>query len=148
MRLGFWISPQDHFDAIRGHRMEKRSLVFIWFGLLSVPLTLWAEGGGPKSIVFQTRLGSVTFFHNTHQGYLRNECARCHHVKGEKEKQACRHCHKRKTETAEGDPLSFYDVKMAFCRGCHREKRAVDRASKAPVFCKECHNVKEIRYSH
>lgn len=119
----------------------------ILLGLLLLPLRLFADGEDPESIVFQTSLGSVTFFHNKHERYLKNDCAKCHHVQGEKKKQACRHCHKRKTETAEEDPPSFYDVKMAFCRGCHREKRAARKASKAPVFCKECHNVKEIRYS-
>jgi cytochrome c553 len=125
---------------------QLRSLILILFGLLSVPLTLWAEAEGPKSIVFQTKLGSVTFLHDNHQERLSNDCVKCHHVKGEKKKQACRNCHKRKLETVVGDPLSFYDVKMELCRGCHREKRAANKASKAPVFCKDCHNVKEIRY--
>jgi hypothetical protein len=130
-----------------GHKLRYRLWAVMVLGTVSIPMALWAEGRGPKSIVFETRLGSVTFPHDNHGQYVNGDCAKCHHVKDGKNK-ACRACHKRRPETTEGDPISFYDVKMGFCRDCHREQRAAKEASKAPVLCKECHNVKEIRYSN
>jgi hypothetical protein len=127
-------------------RRWPRALTVV-LAVLFAPVVLWAAGKGSTFIFFQTSLGSVTFLHNNHGKYVKGDCAVCHHIKSEKKKEACRNCHKRKTETLEGDPLSFYDVKMSLCRGCHREKRAANKASKAPVFCEECHNVKEIKYS-
>ncbi len=131
----------------RDDNMQKGSWAFMVLGFILLPVTLRAEGVGPELMVFKTRLGSVTFLHHNHGEYVNGECAKCHHTTAQSNQQACRNCHKSKPETLEGDPVSFYDVKMGLCRDCHREKRAAGEASKAPVLCEECHNVKEIRDS-
>ena len=120
-----------------------------WFWILLIfflcSLTLGEQNKGPETILFSSILGSVRFYHHKHRTLISNDCLKCHHLKDENKKQACRDCHKGKNETTTGDPPSFYHVKMNLCRGCHREKRNADRKAKAPVNCRECHNVKELK---
>jgi len=97
------------------------------------------EDKGPEDIVFETEMGPVVFWHARHQGRL--DCAVCHHLVGATEKQPCRDCHKKKAARSREDPVSFFDVKIYFCRGCHLDKREDDRTARAPIYCKECHDI-------
>ncbi len=99
---------------------------------------------GPDTVVFETTLGPVLFAHGRHRDALAIECLKCHHGPGEVRTRACRSCHKKKAETAEGDPSSFYQVKMEFCRACHLGKKEEDRNSRAPVNCEQCHDMKKM----
>jgi len=126
--------------------MKTRLLFLLLSGLFLIPPALWADGEGTKRIIYDTSLGPVTFYHDKHVEHTNNDCIKCHHVKDGEEKQSCRPCHKKKSETAAGDPLSFYDVKMKFCRGCHREIRSDNPKSIAPTLCRECHDVKKINW--
>jgi len=113
----------------------------------SVEVTTDVTAKGPEIVVFPANLGSVSFDHRMHQDQLEGKCDHCHHpLAANSLRQRCRDCHKRKAETTDNDPASFYDIKMSLCRGCHREKLNVDKTSIAPVNCKGCHNVKEIRF--
>jgi hypothetical protein len=100
----------------------------------------------PELIVFTAELGPVSFPHKRHRQLLQNNCTQCHHRGSEKDRH-CRTCHKRKIETKEGDPASFFDVKMNFCRGCHQQLRDNETSARAPVHCTECHDVKKINWS-
>ncbi len=100
----------------------------------------------PAIITFEADLGPVTFYHTKHQQYLKENCVLCHH-KNKENIYACRKCHKKKKDTVEGDPISFYDVKMNLCRGCHQRYLEQDTSSKAPIHCNECHDVKKIKWS-
>ena len=101
---------------------------------------------GPALITFTAELGPVAIPHRSHQQQLKNSCMQCHH-KGSEKDHHCRHCHKRKIETKEGDPVAFFDVKMNVCRGCHQQLRDNETSTKAPIHCTECHDVKKIKWS-
>jgi len=105
-----------------------------------------AREPGPELITFTAELGPVVFPHRSHQQQLKNSCVQCHHTGSEKDHH-CRHCHKRKIETKEGDPIAFFDVKMNLCRGCHQQLRDNESSTKAPIHCTECHDVKKINWS-
>jgi len=127
--------------------MKAGSYFLIVLGFFLSALPLQADGDKTQTIIFEASLGPVTFLHDKHQEITNNDCSICHHLKDEKGKQACRQCHKRKNETFEDDPLSFYDVKMQFCRNCHRGKNSQVENPKAPVSCRDCHDVKAIKWS-
>ncbi|HOC39188.1 MAG TPA: cytochrome c3 family protein [Thermodesulfobacteriota bacterium] len=100
-----------------------------------------AKADFPASIHFESDLGPVTFTHEQHIRKLANDCSVCHH-EGSGHYQACRQCHNKKRDTAEDDPLPFYDVKMQFCRGCHVTEKEKDSGSAAPVGCSDCHDIR------
>ena len=115
---------------------------------------MWAVACGPRApkvVVFESSLGPVRFDHAHHVRDLNLECPTCHHPRpGEAKPQpraerpeACRKCHQERSETAEGDPPSFYDVKMKLCRGCHLDRKTVDRDSRAPTDCEQCHDIRK-----
>ena len=97
---------------------------------------------GSEIITFTAELGPVAFPHRSHQQQLKNSCVQCHH-KGSEKDHHCKHCHKRKIETKEGDPVAFFDVKMNVCRGCHQQLRDNETSTKTPIHCTECHDVKK-----
>ena len=101
---------------------------------------------GPEVITFEADLGPVLFHHRKHQRSLKQNCVQCHH-KGSEKTPACRSCHKKKQDTAEGDPICFFDVTMNLCRGCHQRERDQETSKKAPIHCNECHDTKKIKWS-
>ena len=100
---------------------------------------------GPEVMTFEADLGPVLFQHRKHQLYLKQNCVQCHH-EGSEKTPACRSCHKKKKDTAEGDPICFFDVKMSLCRGCHQRERDQETSTKAPIHCSECHDTKKIKW--
>lgn len=105
---------------------------------------LATEPKPPDTVIFSTSFGPVTFTHAKHQAFAPQQCATCHHPTALGTTYTCRSCHKRSIETTEGDPPSFSEVKMKFCRGCHARKKDEDQASKAPVACEGCHEVRAL----
>lgn len=103
-----------------------------------------ARDSGPESVVFDTPLGPVSFAHERHRDSLGIECLKCHHGPEGVKAPSCRSCHKKKAETGEGDPRSFYQVKMEFCRGCHLERKENEQSTRAPVNCEQCHDMKKM----
>ena len=128
----------------RGSKVKKKMGFLIFLTIFTFSQTSCAED--PDMIIFETKYGPVTFFHNRHKVYVCDDCTICHHMKRKKIRQACRNCHKKKLETREENPPSFYDIKMKLCRGCHRAKRDESEGQKAPVNCEECHNTKAIKF--
>jgi hypothetical protein len=124
----------------------SRSL--IWLPFLFLWFFFWPPGSvlgesGPEKVLFETTLGPVTLDHARHVQFLNLDCIQCHH-RQEKERQRCRTCHKKKSETREGDPPSFYQVKMRLCRGCHLEKNEMEDNAKAPIHCEQCHDIRRM----
>jgi hypothetical protein len=114
-----------------------------WVTFLSL-LILAAETvpEGPGTIRFETDIGPATLDHRGHQKRLNHDCAVCHHQEERGGRKPCGSCHKLRLEVEEGGPPSYFDVKMKLCRGCHLEEREKDRASKAPIECSECHDIR------
>jgi len=91
----------------------------------------------PKSVTLKAKMGDVTFPHEKHNKDMKIPCKQCHHMMDkEKDKMACRDCHK---EAAEGKTLSVKDAFHKTCKGCHEQKVKEDASSKAPTQCKACH---------
>ena len=115
-----------------------------WQAMLGV--FLLASGSvveGPETIRFETDVGPATLNHRGHQSLLKDDCSVCHHPDEKGKKKACGECHKGRVEATEqeGAP-AYFDVKMKLCRGCHLAKREADRASRAPIHCRECHDIR------
>jgi len=127
--------------------MKQGLYLLVFAAILSFALPfLHADGDQPDKIIFESSLGPVNFLHGQHQKATNNDCSICHHLKKEAGQQACRTCHKKKNETSSGDPIPFYAVKMQFCRNCHRQKNSETKKGKAPVSCRECHDVTAITW--
>lgn len=98
---------------------------------------------GPETIRFEADIGPATLDHRGHQRRLNKNCSVCHHREEEGTKKACRTCHKGRIEAEQqGGAPAYFDVKMKLCRGCHLERREKDDASKAPLHCAECHDIR------
>lgn len=121
----------------------KGRVVWLLF-LVPAVAGMTLEDMGPDRILFETKLGPVAFAHSGHAQLLNQGCTGCHHQEKKGDRQPCRRCHKKKAETAEGDPPSFYQVKMDFCRGCHLERREGGSSAKAPIHCERCHDIRKM----
>jgi hypothetical protein len=105
-------------------------------------LTAGTVSEGPVTIRFETDIGPATLDHRGHQRRLNHDCSVCHHQEDKPVREACRGCHKLGLEAHEGGPPSYFDVKMKLCRGCHLSRREEDKASRAPIGCSECHDIR------
>jgi len=78
---------------------------------------------GEATYPFPTKMGTVTFQHQAHQGRVA-DCATCHH-KGV-EAGACHSCH-------DGTKApKFKDAAHKLCKDCHKKMNG-------PTGCKDCH---------
>ncbi len=102
-------------------------------------------GEGPEKIRFETDVGPAAFDHWAHQAARGIDCSVCHHQdSGRDVKRPCGRCHRGRGEAGQpGGAPAYFDVKMKLCRGCHLERRESDEASKAPIHCAECHDIRE-----
>ena len=140
----------DRFPSSRsGGGTVRRQAGMILLCLCLALVVTSPEPTGPEAVVFETSLGPVRYPHPTHVQLSRGDCAGCHHPSEPArqsgkvhQREACRHCHKKRAETLEGDPPSFYEVKMEFCRGCHLRVKKRQRTSKAPTDCEQCHDLR------
>lgn len=121
---------------------KMKRMAGILMGLLAVAFLIAGLSGEglakkepPKSVTIENKNGNVTFPHEAHQKDIK--CQTCHHMMDkDKEKVACRACHKPE---AEGEMLGLKDAFHKTCRGCHDQKVKADPNSKAPTKCKDCH---------
>ena len=94
-------------------------------------------------IMFNTKLGDVTFAHAMHAGLSTTECKTCHHELQPDDAviRPCHECHKHKSKEAKqaGAPKT----KTAFhtrCIGCHEYTVAGgEKAGPVKKKCKLCH---------
>lgn len=121
--------------------MTQCVLVLGMLVLAGVKVVTATEPNPPDTVIFSTTFGPVPFTHDKHQAFVPQQCATCHHPTAQGTTYTCRTCHKRSIETKEGDPPSFSEVKMKFCRGCHVRRKEGDQTAKAPVACEGCHEV-------
>ncbi len=90
-------------------------------------------------IVFNTKLGDVTFAHAMHAGLSITECTTCHHKMepGDTAVKPCHECHQHKSD--ENAPKT----KKAFhtrCTGCHEYTVAGGQhAGPVKKKCRLCH---------
>ncbi len=114
------------------------------FLLLGPLIACLAGSRGPETLRFETDLGPATMNHRMHQNAWTANCSVCHHIREKGRKKPCRECHKGRAEAEEreGGAPSYFEVKMRLCRGCHLKRREADSASKAPIHCEECHDIK------
>lgn len=122
-------------------RTAVRCLLVLGMLVPGYRAVLATEPKPPDTVVFSTSFGPVTFTHAKHQAFSPQQCVTCHHPTAQGATYTCRSCHKRSIETTEGDPQSFSEVKMKFCRGCHARRKDEDQTSRAPVACEGCHEV-------
>ncbi|MEW6439674.1 MAG: cytochrome c3 family protein [bacterium] len=123
----------------------RRALVLL--GLIAAWPCSAPNVRGPETVQFESPLGPVSFGHARHGQELAVDCRKCHHQEtpAGQAMQPCRLCHRSRAETVEGGPPSFYQVKMEFCRGCHREENERRRRTEqAPVSCEQCHQIKKM----
>ena len=138
------IGGQDHPETplttmSEGERAVCWILVMSLFVLASGPVVQ-----GPETVRFETDIGPATLDHRGHQVRMGIDCGVCHHLAESGAKKPCSGCHKGRVEARqEGGAPAYFDVKMKLCRGCHLEKREADRASRAPIHCAECHDIRE-----
>lgn len=88
-------------------------------------------------IVFDTKIGKVTFLHQPHTGRSEN-CKTCHHTyESGPEIKACDECH---GEKAKDDVPKIKDAVHLRCQGCHQENLEAGKPH-GPLKkeCKLCH---------
>ncbi len=102
--------------------MKRFIAVLLTVSFLAVGAVV-ALAEGPAEVKFETKMGDVTFPHETHQGFV-SDCTTCHH-KG-LEAGTCKDCHDGTKAPKAKD--AFHDL----CKGCHKEKNG-------PTGCKDCH---------
>ena len=119
---------------------SSKGLPFLVLGLFLVS----AVGHqGPETLRFETDLGPVTMDHRMHQNAWTENCSVCHHREEKEGRKPCGDCHKGRAEAEQkGGAPAYFEVKMKLCRGCHLKKREADSASKAPIHCEECHDIR------
>ncbi|MBN2466583.1 MAG: cytochrome c3 family protein [Deltaproteobacteria bacterium] len=130
--------------------MESRVIlpILVCISLLLIPTYGFLSDNPdqlPDVIIFESSLGPVSFHHDRHLKETREDCTVCHHA-AKSPVRSCRRCHKHPNETGAGDPLPFYEVKMTFCRDCHRTRNNPEDREWAPVSCRGCHDVKQIKW--
>ena len=130
------LNPRSPFSCPR----SLKGLSLVGFGLL---LAMAAGSRGPATLRFETDLGPVTMDHRMHQNAWTEDCSVCHHREEKEGRKPCGDCHKGRAEAEQkGGAPAYFEVKMKLCRGCHLKKREADSASKAPIHCEECHDIR------
>jgi len=78
--------------------------------------------------------------HDKHIEKLGKNCKQCHHdiEKNEDTPNSCGDCHNDKSAK-----VDLIEASHKSCRGCHREVKAKDPNSPAPVECMGCHSEKK-----
>lgn len=91
-------------------------------------------------IVFDSKLGDVSFAHRKHAGLTITRCITCHHMyqPADTVMKPCHDCHKHKADDA--DPPKTKTALHTRCIGCH-EYTVASGVPAGPVKkkCKLCH---------
>ncbi len=103
--------------------MKKFLVLLVVAAFFGTALVAVAADKGPAEVKLEAKMGTVTFPHAAHQGFI-SDCKTCHHTG---EFTACVSCH---------DGSKAPKAKNAFhksCTVCHKKEK------KGPTKCKECH---------
>lgn len=91
----------------------------------------------PESVTIRPigpHFGPVTFAHKTHNDYVDNGCASCHHKGLENFDFSCSGCHRPdEIVTEAGKPAALKRAYHIQCVGCHKSLQV------GPVACTGCH---------
>jgi c(7)-type cytochrome triheme protein len=96
--------------------------------ILSLGYLAGAPVKPPEKLVFETKMGNVTFDHQAHVKAAKGECATCHPKLFQQSKTAPLNFKAAMHKTAEGNKSS--------CGACHRPGGA---AFETKANCKRCH---------
>ena len=116
------------------------------FGLLLLPAWVSAMDTIPDDkavITFESKKGTVTFFHALHATVRSIECNSCHHTHepGQTVKR-CSDCHKKRKTKIEGFSVIAPKNSKAYhtrCKGCHKYTMEELQKPAGPTKCKLCH---------
>ena len=97
-------------------------------------------------IQFETKTGTVTFYHALHASLRVTTCESCHHThEAGQAIKPCSDCHKEKKTQIEGFSVIAPKNSKAYhtrCKGCHKYTMEELHKPAGPTKCKLCH-VKE-----
>lgn len=122
-----------------------RSLII---GMLFIPaITIAVESSGIPDdkavIIFETKTGTVTFYHTLHASLRVTQCGSCHHTHEEGQTiKPCSECHKKKKTVIEGFSVVAPKNSKAYhtkCKGCHKYTLEELEQPAGPTRCKLCH---------
>jgi hypothetical protein len=91
-----------------------------------------------KVILFETKLGDVTFAHQKHADLSITQCTTCHHKSdpGDTVMKPCHECHQHKSKEPAAAKTAFHNR----CTGCHEYTVAGgQQAGPLKKKCKLCH---------
>jgi hypothetical protein len=94
-------------------------------------------------ITFESKKGTVTFFHALHATLRVTECGSCHHTyePGQAIKP-CSDCHKKQKTKIEGFSVVAPKNSKAYhtrCKGCHKYTMEELKKPAGPTKCQLCH---------
>ena len=115
-------------------------------GLLTFPLVASSADIIPEDkavIRFETKTGTVTFFHTLHASLRVTQCESCHHThEAGQAIKPCSDCHKKKKAKIEGFSVIAPKNSKAYhtrCKGCHKYTMEELEKPAGPTKCKLCH---------
>lgn len=121
-------------------------ITLLLLGLLMSPLAIHAADVIPddKSVItFESKKGTVTFFHALHATIRSIECTSCHHTHKEGEPFVrCSECHKEKANEVPGFSVVAPKQSKAYhdkCKGCHKYTLEELHQPAGPTKCTLCH---------
>ena len=106
--------------------MKKFLVLLVVAAFFGTALAAVAADKGPAEVKLEAKMGTVTFPHAEHQGFI-SDCKTCHHTGGY---EACDSCH---GDAADGAKPKYKDAIHNNCKGCHKEMK------KGPTKCGGCH---------
>ncbi|HMB15030.1 MAG TPA: cytochrome c3 family protein [Pelovirga sp.] len=101
--------------------MKKIAVLLVVLAV--VGFAVYAVAAPPKEVVYEVKMGNVTYDHQAHTG-LGASCKDCHHTG---EMVSCKDCHNKTSKPSNKD--AFHGM----CIDCHKEQAA------GPTKCTECH---------
>lgn len=123
--------------------MRYAKLLLGWLLLPCVGIAAETIPDDKAVILFETKTGTVTFFHTLHASLRVTQCASCHHTHEESEPiKPCSDCHKKKKTMVEGFSVIAPKNSKAYhtkCKGCHKYTLEELEQTAGPIKCKLCH---------
>ena len=115
-------------------------------GLLLLPVMAGATDIIPEDkfvITFESKKGTVTFYHGLHATVRGVECQSCHHTHEAGEPiKPCSECHKKKESKVEGFSVLAPKTSKVYhnkCKGCHKYTLEELHQPAGPTKCTLCH---------
>lgn len=124
--------------------MPTRTLLGLLFLVLLTPVGSWASDPpidpDKQILMFETKIGTVTFRHQNHADLSFTTCTTCHHTyQGEGPIKSCHECHNDSVEDPKLKAKGAFHVR---CAGCHEytlKEGLLDHAGPLKTKCKLCH---------